>query len=273
MDFNNVICFMNGYDYVDLDDKNIIKLESSSSSKGNQSKYYDTINRRYIKEQFMYQGIKWKDYIVENLSYIIGKQLNTDIKIIKQDIVQLSNGNYGVRSDDFAIDKQRISIAKITNINNIYDKLDKPDLVFNQLLQVYTDIGIDINEAKNYLYVMIILDFILGNEDRHYNNMGIILDNGKYTISPLFDFGLGLFEHDSRYIGKTLFSAKALMSGKPFSRDLSNAFDMIINVGGIDTIRNICNRLSIIPRHLFPSDLAYEYYIDAYDYIKRELKL
>lgn len=273
MDFNTIISFMNGYDYVDLDDKNIIELANGSSSKGNQNKYYDTINKRYIKEQFMYQGTKWKDYIVENLSSIIGEQLNTDIKIINQDIVQLSNGNYGVRSDDFAIDKQWISFAKITDINNIYNKLDKPDLVFNQLLQVYTGIGIDINEAKNYLYVMIILDFILGNEDRHYNNMGVILDNGKYTISPLFDFGLGLFEHDSKYIGKTLFSAKALMHGKPFSRDLSNAFDMIIDVGGINTIRNICSKLSIVPRHLFPSDLAYEYYIDAYDYIKKELKL
>ena len=273
MDFNNVISFMNGYDYVNLDDKSIIKLENRSSSKGNQNKYYDTINNLYIKEQFIYQGIKWKDYIVENLSSIIGKQLNTDIQIINQDIVQLSNGNYGVRSNDFAIDKQWVSIARITDINSIYNKLDNPALVFNQLLQIFTDIGIDANEAKNYLYVMIILDFILGNEDRHYNNMGIILDKGKYTISPLFDFGLGLFEHDSKYIGKNLFSAKALMYGKPFSRDLSNAFDMIINVGGITTIRDICSRLNLLPRYLFPSDLAYEYYIDAYDYIKRELRL
>ena len=51
----------------------------------------------------------------------------------------------------------------------------------------------------DYLIVMAIIDFLIGNEDRHLNNFGVLTDDSTYRLLPLFDFGLGLFEHDRRY--------------------------------------------------------------------------
>lgn len=273
--YSNVFAKMYGENYVNLNSPNIVNLGYNSTSKGNQHKYYDVLNKRYIKGQFEYQGVLWKDYMVENLSSIIGSQLNTEIKVVKQNIVKLSNGNMGCISDDFAIDKEWVPLAKLTDTVKLSKNFNKSFRVFSDILNVYTSIGIDIELSKEYLSTMIILDFLLGNEDRHFNNIGVLFDinTSRYDISPLFDFGLGLFEHDTKYDVKYLYAAKALMEGKPFSKDLSDAFDMIINVCGIDKIRSMCCDIVVPDKSLFPNELGYEYFIDSYKYMKGKLSL
>ena len=57
------------------------------------------------------------------------------------------------------------------------------------------------------------------------------------------------------------------MEGKPFSRDLSDAFDMIVNVLGKDKIRNLCCNITIPDIKLFPSKLGYDYFIESFEYM------
>lgn len=50
--------------------------------------------------------------------------------------------------------------------------------------------GVNITE---YLKKIFTLDYIILNEDRHFNNLGMILDeNGKYRTAPIFDNGKSL---------------------------------------------------------------------------------
>ena len=89
---------------VNLGNSSIKELTTGSTSKGNQPKYYNYNTGEYIKEQFYYQGVFWKDYMVEVLSSIIAKQLHTSVEIIQQETVRLSNGKMGCISADFSKD-------------------------------------------------------------------------------------------------------------------------------------------------------------------------
>ena len=126
--------------------------------------------------------------------------------------------------------------------------------------------GIDITD---YLIVMIVFDYLLGNEDRHYNNFGVTRVDGEYRVAPLFDFGLGLFEHDNVYNGHTLQEATSIMDGKPFHKDMSRPLAMLFNIGFKDKLCRICEGIKIPTRELFPNELGYEYFVGAITELRR----
>ncbi|MBR1741363.1 MAG: hypothetical protein IJ733_05745, partial [Lachnospiraceae bacterium] len=72
------------------------------------------------------------------------------------------------------------------------------------------------SDCLDYLVVMSLIDYLVGNEDRHLNNFGIMSDR---SIAPLFDFGLGLFEHDLVYEDLHFRDCIKKMNSKPFNRD------------------------------------------------------
>ena len=75
------------------------------------------------------------------------------------------------------------------------------------------------------LLIMIVLDYILANEDRHLNNFGVNLnEKGKFTLPPLFDFGIGLFEHDEKYNTLPLQIAMRKIKAQPFNVSLEKSF-------------------------------------------------
>lgn len=269
MNLDNLFSTMAGYPIIDLNLENIKSLSYYSSSKGNQEKYYDCNTKEYIKSQFEYQGKYWKDYMVEYLSYIVGSQINSKATVLKQDIVVLSNGLYGCKSKDFALDSQYIPFSRFGDYKEIARMRDKSYKVFKSILDAYTKLNINEEDVIDYLSTIIILDFLLCNEDRHFNNFGLLLDNnGKYILPPVFDCGLGLFEHDIQYQNKSLIEAKQLLDCKPFDRNPRNAFDMITNILGKSYIREMCKSIAIPSRELFPNELGYEYFVESYNYMR-----
>lgn len=277
MDFMKAINLMNDSDsisIIEINRANIILLDINTTSKGNQAKYYDTKNKLYIKEQFRYQNVLWKDYMVEHLSSIVGSMLNTSIPIIYQDIVKLSNGRYACVSKDFALDKRFVPIAKFEEYKDIAKSCGYSFKVYRCLIDLMMKHNISESDAKEYLNTMIILDFLLCNEDRHYNNFGLLYneEESKFSICPLFDFGIGLFEHDKKYEGIELESCIRLIDGKPFSEDLFSPVQMLINRDK-EGVRVMCKDLQIPNKSLFPSDKAYAYYKYAYNKLMGELDL
>ena len=270
MDLNNIFSTMAGYQIIDLESENIKSLSYYSSSKGNQEKYYDCNTKEYIKSQFEYQGKYWKDYMVERLSYIVGSQINSKAIVLKQDVVLLSNGLYGCKSRDFAVDSQYVPFARFGDYKSIARMRYKSYEVFKSILDAYTEFKIDEENVIDYLSTIIILDFLLCNEDRHFSNFGLLLDteNNKYTLPPIFDCGLGLFEHDIKYQNKQLIEAKQLLDCKPFDRNPRNAFDMITNVLGKSRIKEMCKSITIPSKVLFPNELGYNYFVESYNYMR-----
>lgn len=108
------------------------------------------------------------------------------------------NGKKGCRSRDF-LDASEQFITFDTLYRNITGKslsdkmgeLQNADARLHYLIDfIKKATGLD---ATTYLYKNLTLDMITKNPDRHFNNLGIILQtDGTFRFSPIFDNGQGL---------------------------------------------------------------------------------
>ena len=58
----------------------------------------------------------------------------------------------------------------------------------------HENLHLDVQYRVEYFLIMIMIDTIIGNFDRHHGNWGFIGSNGQYTeMAPLFDNGSSLF--------------------------------------------------------------------------------
>lgn len=220
-------------DRVTFYESDIISLQTASTSKGNQPKWYHKDSDLYIKAQFYYQNKYWRDDLVEIIASVIGSQLNLsdkNVSVLDQypcTIELAGQSMYGVYSKNFCKKEERyLSFQRIMDLN----ELDYPftasigakwDFVIDNIKQICQ------LDYSDYLIVMSIIDFLVGNEDRHLNNFGLLTDENSYKLVPLFDFGLGLFEHDRRYEGLPLRECIKKMECKPFHHNPSKVIDYI----------------------------------------------
>lgn len=255
------------------DTSRFVTVELGTSSKGNQNKWYDRISKRYIKEQFLWQGKLWMDYKVERISSLLGEQLDTlGVKIVQQRICQLSNGKFGVVSDDFCYKEQCwVPFARIAgpsfSCNREYPFRNWRSIIETVKEKCKCDI-------TDYAVVMVVMDYLLLNEDRHLNNFGVLQEaDGSYKVAPLFDFGLGLFEHDRMYEGLDYKAAYAKVAGKPFSSDLHEAVQMLYNCGYKEKICRIITPFQGICEEAFPNELGKEHFFFAMRQLREETRL
>lgn len=103
---------------------------------------------------------------------------------------------------------------------------------------------------------MTIIDFLVGNEDRHFFNFGTLYDGNNYKVAPLFDFGLGLFEHDVYYKNLTLEQCITKMSKKPF-HDWDAALNYFASVVVLPKQTSVQISKKLLPNLLAESYLCY----------------
>lgn len=214
-----------------VDTFKLVSMQTNSSSKGNQRKWLSPLTNEIIKEQFYYQERYWRDDLVEVIASTLAQQMNLyNVKVVVQKPCIVRDGKketFGVISTDFTN-----TCGKFVSINHLIksiegDMTDTKDietrwfLVLNGLQKVT---GLDLT---NYLIVTSILDYLVGNEDRHLNNLGVTIKDNEFQVAPLFDFGLGLFEHDEQYLHRPFRECLALMQCKPFATDNQNVIDFI----------------------------------------------
>ncbi len=202
----------------------MLSLQTGSTSKGNQAKWYDKKSDCYVKGQFFYQDKYWRDDLVERIAVTIGKQLPLDDKnvdILEQNLCIIDTGYQqlrGVFSSNFCGEgEQYVSFYRIMQSCKMEFPVlgtikEKWDFVLDLLKKIT---GID---CTDYFIVMFILDFLVGNEDRHLGNFGVITNEHGFRLAPLFDFGLGLFEHDRIYEGIALRDCIQKMKCQPFAK-------------------------------------------------------
>lgn len=259
-------------DYIDLSDENIIPLMSSSSSKGNQPKWYNTKTDEFVKQQLIYQGICWRDYAVEVFASDVCTESGIG-GIVQQKAVELSNGYMGCCSKNFCKtpDGKFVPLRKFVDEDYVISLFGWSKKIFDYFISVASEYGIDWN---SYLSKMIILDYLFGNEDRHLNNLGFIRNADSIVEAPLFDFGLGLFEHDKRYQSKSLYRVLPMMEGKPFASDLEAAVNMILQTDNFNYCKELVKSLTInFCSTSIPSVLAREYVEYAYNNLRKKVGL
>ncbi|RKI29903.1 hypothetical protein D7V82_04865 [bacterium 1xD8-6] len=222
--------FEEGKNLPAFDTRDMTELQLLSTSKGNQRKWYFPKKDIYVKEQFFYQGKYWKDYLVEVVSSEIGKQLPAKcVKVLEQwecAIIDYTGKFHGVYSDNFAAGLSYIPFKRIMDSHNSYfDERAGIDEKWDFVLEsIKKNCKLDYTD---FLITMTIMDYLVGNEDRHLNNFGVLYGHGKFSMSPLFDFGLGLFEHDLKYEHIPFRKCLTLMYSKPFHIDNQKVIDYL----------------------------------------------
>lgn len=228
-----------------------VALDTLSTSKGNQEKFYSGYNNAYIKLRFFYDGKYWNDFLVE---IIAGKLFNSKplgITILKQKPVWTPKG-WGCYSSNFNSSNSKfIPFAAVLDRYQLkFPVTDRFDFTLN----VYSKyLGLD---ASDYLTVMCLLDFILLNEDRHLNNLGVIFKEGKYYIPPIFDNGLGLFENDRKYDDLSYTTALRRVKVKPFGMELSNVIKRLPDLNKAKEVLGLCQ---FSKYWMLPNNLAYQH--------------
>ena len=219
----------NAYSIPNYFASDLISLGEGSSSKGNQPKWATFDGKLFIKECFNYDGKVRRDDLVEVISSKYAS-LCTGVSAVQYRKCTV-NGRRAVYSENFLGDNEQfVSFERLRKAHGTtispYEKHSAYEnyATLCKLFLEYT--GIDLSL---YLYKMALLDFIIANEDRHYNNFGVIYNGltGAYREAPLFDFGLGMFEHDTIYSTLPYCKAVECINGKPFSRKSENVFKLL----------------------------------------------
>lgn len=181
----------------------VSELESlfSTSSKGNQRKWYVPSGNIYVKEALWYKNRYWKDYLCEVIASEIYKAFNMPIPIPYVDyfVCYVKCGDKvipGSLSKNFLTDTEELlTFGRL---------LDRQGIEFpvKADLDVKWDLLVDVlNKHMTYdvtedLVYMFVVDFLMGNEDRHINNFGLCRDwrTNKFMMIPLFDTGMSLLQ-------------------------------------------------------------------------------
>lgn len=130
------------------------------------------------------------EFVSEKLAEIICKKL--DVSVARVEIVKC-NGQIG--SISYKIDEFLMHGTEI--ISGTYGDYNK-DNMFLENTKEYYSIDMILKSLEPYeineeFIVILFIDFLIGNTDRHDSNWAIILDeNNKYKIAPLYDNGSSL---------------------------------------------------------------------------------
>lgn len=156
----------------------------------------------------------------EKIAYKISKSLG--INHIKYDVVKI-NDNYCSICDNF-IDENTELVPANAIINSIKksSNISMYDFLVDELIKL------GIKDAKNKIDEMLFLDYIIYNEDRHFNNFGFIRNVETLKVigmSPIYDSGTSLFYN-------TLDSAIPFANPgvKPFYSKREKQFNLIKNM-------------------------------------------
>lgn len=169
--------------------------ERNTSLRGNQEKWigYDG----YWYKRDMFGGEAVTEHIVTcflksiNFYYIVDYYLTDSINVCKSDTF-----SYGdeILTFDWML-------KRLYNNKEYKDILNRPfhekniDENIDFIVGVIKNFGeIDNNYIKEYLKALFYIDALVCNEDRHFNNFGVIKSSfdGCISLIPSFDFGLSL---------------------------------------------------------------------------------
>lgn len=97
-----------------------------------------------------------------------------------------------------------------------------------------------ISDAKLKVNQMIVLDYIIANEDRHYNNFGIIRDANTLkwiSVAPIYDSGTSMFAKSKTISMKTSIPCKTFRSDHEKQIQLIDDFSWL-DLSQLDGIEN-----------------------------------
>lgn len=188
------------------------------SSKGTQPKYYDN-GYWYKANNVGYEGL------AETLVSSVLECSNIK-DFVKYEECTI-NGKPGCRSENFTFPNESFlsfqRIYEIYNGGNLTDQIRRMTSVSERIrftisfVKEYT--GVD---CEGYLSQILTLDMLTLNTDRHFNNLGIIVDSQKNVCrsAPVFDNGNALLSDWERFSEDSIEENIEKVVGQPFAANL-----------------------------------------------------
>ena len=223
-------------------------VTDTGTSDGTQIKYY--YNKRWYKVD-RYGGEGACEELASKIMELSG--LNKD-RFVHYDQI-IINGQSGCVSDDFLSEGERFFTIYRLHLNIrgtdpavVTAKMDYDDAINYIINFVREHTGPNITE---YLADTFVLDAFILNEDRHFNNLGLIFDGENFKTAPIFDNGKSLF------IGNTHYSAKKSIKenkDRAFAKAFSGSFDL--NRDYLKDYSSFTPEISKIKKYLNTKDLS-----------------
>lgn len=188
------------------------------SSKGTQPKYYEK-GYWYKVNNLGYEG--YSEYLVSKV--LECSNVDSYVKYEQCTI----NGRAGCRSKSFIRENE-----SFLSFQRLYDLLTGESL--QERIRLISEVADRIGfvrkfvlentgwDSSMYLSQILALDMLTLNTDRHFNNLGLIVDasTGVYKAVPIFDNGNSLLSDWDRFDEETVEENLEKVYGQPFSASL-----------------------------------------------------
>lgn len=139
----------------------------------------------------------------------------------------LSEKPYCVTPDIVDVDHEIVPMAQVLNVK----KQKGSESIYQHTINCCKDLGFD--KVEKSLNEMMVIDYILGNEDRHFNNFGLMRNAQTLEIEglvPLFDTGSSLgYNKIARDI-----RAERDMECKPFRKKHEDQIKLVKDLSWVD---------------------------------------
>lgn len=194
---------------------------TACSSPGAQPKYYDSLEKAWYKRN--YTGYEGK---AEHLSSLVLSCSNVKDYVYYEECK--INGKAGCVSNNFL--KENEAFISFQRLYEMFEgqELQEKMAILSGPEERITYVKNFIKETTNldcseYLSNTLALDYLIMNPDRHFNNLGVIVnhDTDSYRMAPIFDNGAGLLSDFNKFpIYEDLEVNKENVCGLPFSSSL-----------------------------------------------------
>ena len=162
----------------------------------------------------------------EVLASLICERL--DIPYVEYTITEIDGNKYSVCEDFIDGDTELVTAWHIKTLikkdNNVSD--------YDNFIKKCLELGI--NDIKLRLDQMIVLDFIIANTDRHYNNFGLIRDvnNLKWIgFAPIYDSGTSMW---CKELTEAIKPLSDKIESKPFRTKQSKQIELVEDYSWLD---------------------------------------
>lgn len=221
-----------------------------TTSKGNQPKYFDE-NNNFIKYDYLgYEGLS--EIICSKLLSISSCSFFVHYNEFKGD-----DNKRGCISKNFLLPNQKmITLYRLfqsyqINIEKEMQSLNIVDKILYVANKVEEITGID--NFLEWLVSMLKFDFLVLNEDRHFNNIAVVYNNNldKFSLMPVFDNGAALLSDLYDYpIHLPLNDNVKKVHSKPFSSNFKKQFDACCSISNAAFLIDY-NRINIVQENNF----------------------
>ena len=181
-------------------------LITRTDTDGFQMKALSDDRRLFVKSQAVISGIRMRDWAVEIIASEVAELM--DIPCVRQQHCIFAYGGRkwdGVYSRNFEMDgyaflsfESLIGTVHLSTEDDAFIHMGSIEKLKWCAGQISDICGIEFKEAERYMLDLAVLDCLIGNVDRHTRNFGVFFNSntGEYSLPPVFDNGMGLFEHD-----------------------------------------------------------------------------